>query len=320
MPETMRAVQFDSYGPPELLHITEVAVPRVRPGALLVRVAATSINGADVGLRSGALKLAGGRKFPRGTGFDFTGEVVETGEGVRGYAPGDAVWGFVQDAKTGPVGAAAEYVVAPVEAVARRPRALDAISAAALPGAAGAALGALRDVARVRSGDRVLIRGANGGVGTSAVQIAHALGAHVTALARAGQFDDLRELGADETRDYRSTDPRGLGKFDVILDPVGRDLPAFRKLLTRGGRMVTMALGGPRDIAYLLASQVFGPRRVRFAQVPPTHKLLDDIAGLVDNGSIRPVIDDRHALDDIAAAHRALDRGGIFGKHVIQVK
>ena len=315
----MRAIQYDAYGPADVLRVRTVSIPRPGPGAVLVRVAATRVNAADVTFRSGKLRLISGRRFPRGTGFDFAGEVVEVGAEVTDLAMGQGVWGFVLDARSGPLGAAADYVVAPAGAVATRPRSIDAVSAAALPGAAGAALGVLRDVLGLRAGERVLVRGAAGGVGTAAVQIAHAMGAHVTALARAEHTDALREIGADEVFDYRSVDPRELGRFDVVLDLVSRGMRTFRRLLGSGGRMAAMAVGGPADLAYVASSGVFGARRVRFVQSPPTGRLLTSLAELVDNGSVRPVVEGYYALEDIAAAHRALEHGGGFGKRVIKV-
>ena len=162
---------------------------------------ATSINAANVLVRSGKLKFLSGKKFPRRTGYDFTGDVVEVGSDVSDYKVGDAVWGFINyGVKAVQAGATAEYFLAPVDAIAPLPRGTAAVAAVALVGAGGAALGVLRDHIRVRRGECVLIRGAGGGVGTAAVQIAKAFGAHVTALVRASYQDQVRSLGADEFR------------------------------------------------------------------------------------------------------------------------
>ncbi|MGI5454595.1 NAD(P)-dependent alcohol dehydrogenase [Streptomyces sp. CA-249302] len=314
----MRAVQYDTYGPPEVLRVRTVPLPEVRAGEVLVRAAAASVNAADVTVRSGGLRLLSGRTFPRGTGFDFTGDIIRVGDGAGGFAVGDGVWGFLDGLRARPCAAAAQYVLAPAERLSARPHTLDPVTAAALPGVGAAALGALRDAARLRPGHRVLIRGAAGGVGTAAVQIAHAMGAHVTALARAPHLDAVRELGADDAFDYRTTDPHGLGRFDVILDPVGRDLRSYRRLLTPGGRMIAMIVAGAGQAAYLVASAVHGPRRVRFVQQPPTRRLLTDLATLADTGAVVPVIESIYAMDDIVAAHRSLETGGGFGKRVIR--
>jgi NADPH:quinone reductase-like Zn-dependent oxidoreductase len=230
------------------------------------------------------------------------------------------VWGFINAVRNpGPSVGAAEYVLAPVGGVALRPRTVSAVEAAALSGVGASALGILRDYLRLQAGERVLIRGANGGVGTAAVQVARALGGHVTALAGAPHLDRLRDLGAQQAYDYHVTSPRDLGRFDVILDPVSKDMAPYRKLLTKTGRMAAMALGSPADLAYLLVSGVHGSRRVRFVQSPATGPLLTDLAGYVDGKSVTPVIDSVYPLDDTAAAHGSLEKSGGFGKRVIQV-
>lgn len=317
---TMRAVQYDSYGPPEVLRVRTAPIPQVRQGTVLVQVGASSINGADVAVRAGKFKLLSGRKFPRGAGFDFSGEVVEVGAGVTGYQVGDGVWGFLDGLRVGPVAAAAEYVVTPVGTVALRPKSVDDIAAAALTGVGGAAVGVLHDALHVQAGERVLIRGGAGGVGSIAVQVAHAAGAKVTALARAQHLDLVRELGAEEVFDYRTTDPSELGRFDVVIDPVAKDMQHYRRLLTKTGRMGAMAIGSPGQVAYMVVSSVFGKRRVRLVQSPPKHELLVALAKLVDAKSVRPVIDSVYPLDDIVGAHRSLEAGGGFGKRVVQVK
>ena len=316
----MRAAQYDSYGPPEALRVRTVPVPAVKPGYVLVRVAATSVNAADTAVRAGKLKLVSGRSFPRGAGFDFAGTVTEAASDVTGLAAGDEVWGFVNAVRNpGPSVGAAEYVLAPAAGTALRPRTVSAVEAAAVGAVGASVLGILRDVVHLQPGERVLIRGANGGVGTAAVQVARALGGQVTALASAPHLDRLRDLGAQQAYDYHVTSPRDLGRFGVILDPVSRDMRPYRSLLTRKGRMAAMALGSPADLAYLLTSGVHGSRRVRFVQSPATGPLLADLARYVDDKSVVPVVEAVYSLDDIAAAHRSLEASGGFGKRVIQV-
>ena len=316
----MRAVQYDAYGPPDVLRVRTVPVPRVKPGHVLVRVAATSVNAADTAVRAGKLRLVSGRAFPRGTGFDFAGTVTGAAGDVTGLAAGDEVWGFVNAVRNpGPSLAAAEYVLAPAAGTALRPRTASAVEAVAVGAVGASVLGILRDHLRLQPGERVLIRGANGGVGTAAVQVARALGGQVTALASAPHLDRLRDLGAHQAYDYHVTSPADLGRFDVILDPVSKNMAPYRKLLTKNGRMAAMTLGSPADIAYLLASGVHGRRRVRFIQSPATGLLLADLAGYVDDKSVVPVIEAVYPLDDIAAGHRSLEKSGGFGKRVIQV-
>lgn len=317
---TMLAAQYDTYGSPEVLKVRTVARPALLPNHVLVRVAASSINGADRMVRSGKAKLVGGRRFPRGTGFDLAGEVVGVGPDVDDFRPGDAVWGFYQSGMKGPLGSAAQFALVPADGLARHPRTVDAVGGAALSGAGGAALIALRDAVSVQKGERVLIRGAGGGVGVAAVQIAAALGGRVTALVRANHIGKVREIGAEEAFDYRTVDPASLGRFDVILDPVGKNMRAYRPLLSPGGRMAALMIGGFGDAAYLLSSAIFGARRVRFVQAPPTGAVLRDLADIVDAGALKPVVDSVHPLEDIVTAHRAFDAGGTFGKRVVQIQ
>ncbi|MFE2757058.1 NAD(P)-dependent alcohol dehydrogenase [Actinosynnema sp. NPDC059335] len=309
----MRAALFDRYGPPDVLYEGEVPEPVPRPGEVVVRVHAVSVNGGEVLGRSGRLKLLLGPKFPKRVGIDFAGEVVSG----PGYEPGAHVWGGLP---RGRFGSAAEYLALSPRQLAPSPAGLDLVRAAALPGVGTTAITALRDRARLRPGERLLVRGASGGVGSVAVQLGKAYGAHVTALAGKRNLDFVREeLGADEAVDYR-TDPADLGRFDVVLDTHGSALPAYRRLLGPGGRMVGIAFRSAGDVGYLLASAVFGSRRVRFFSGNPETELFADLTALVERGAIRPVVDTVHPLSAIADAHRALEAGGVRGKHVIRVR
>ncbi|MGW8554683.1 zinc-binding dehydrogenase [Streptomyces tubercidicus] len=180
------------------------------------------------------------------------------------------------------------------------------------------ALTALRDTLHLRSGERLLVRGAAGGVGTAAVQLAQAMGGHVTALCRDSHAGALRDLGADEVFDYRATTPDQLGPFDVILDTVGSQLNAYRSRLSREGRMATIALS-VSSVAAIAASSVHGGRRIRTLSANPDTALLGDLAAYVTSGGLRPVVEGVYPLADIASAHRAFERGGVVGKQVVAV-
>lgn len=228
------------------------------------------------------------------------------------------MWGTLHPRQRHTTGGAAEYVVVPADRVGPVPADLSLRDAASLVVGGVTALIALRDTVRLDDGERVLVRGAAGGVGTAAVQPARALGGRVTALARDGHAEALRDLGADEVLDYRRTTPEQTGPFDVIVDTVGANLGCCRSRLAKGGRMVTVGLS-PRALAMIALSSVYGSRRIRTFSANPGAALLRDLAGHVASGALRPVVDGVHPLADVASAHRAFGRGGALGKHVIAV-
>jgi NADPH:quinone reductase-like Zn-dependent oxidoreductase len=310
---SMRLVTFDRYGPPEVLSVTTGPVPRPRPGEVLVRVRAVSVNGGELAMRAGRLRPFTGNRFPKRVGIDLVGEVVKPG--TSRFATGDLVWGIAGRR----MGSAAEYVAVPVERLDHVPAGLDAVQAAALP-VGTTAITALRDMAALAPGERLLVRGATGGVGCIAVQLGKAMGAHVTGLASAANLDLVKELGADEAIDYRA--PSDPGRFDVILDTVGSDLPAVHRLLTPCGRMVSIAfdLDHPvRSLGYIAAHAPRRTRWVRFFSGNPTAPLFAELGRWVAAGAIRPQVDRVFPLADVAAAHRALEQGGVRGKIVVQL-
>jgi NADPH:quinone reductase-like Zn-dependent oxidoreductase len=315
----MRAALYDRYGPPEVLYEGTVPVPTIKPGEVLVRVHAASVNGGELAGRAGRMRLVTGRRFPQRTGIDFVGETVEIGPSVAGIREGERVWGFLGRAT---FGSAAEYVAVRPRQIAPAPGNLTPAQAVSLLAGGTTSITALRDKARLRPGERLLVRGASGGVGSVAVQIGKVFGAHVTALAGPKNLDFVRSLGADEVLDYKTTHPSELGAFDVIMDTAGTQHPAYRRLLAPGGRMVAIAFDVENllpSISYILGSTVHGSRRVRFFSGNPRHELIAELTRYAQNRDVRPVVDTVHPLASIAAAHRALEAGGVRGKHVIEV-
>jgi NADPH:quinone reductase-like Zn-dependent oxidoreductase len=314
----MKAAQITSFGTPDVLRVTETDRPSPGAGEVLVAVEASSVNGHDTLVRAGGLKMVSGRTFPIGVGLDFAGVVVTTGLGVEDYRAGDRVWGMVHPRGRHTVAGTAEYVVVPAGRISPAPVGVSAVEAASLVVAGSTALIALRDSVKLADGERILVRGAAGGVGTAAVQLAHAMGGHVTALARDRHAAALRDLGADEVLDYGTTTSEEIGPFDVIVDTVGSELNCYRGRLAKGGRMVTVGLSAPA-LAAIAASAIHGSRRIRTFSANPGSAVLDDTAGHVTSGALRPVVHSVYPLTDVAAAHQAFERGGAMGKHVIAV-
>ncbi len=317
----MRAVQFDRYGNSDVLEVRTTPVPGPGRDEVLVRVHASGLNPKDAMVRQGGLRLLTGRRFPRGTGYDFSGEVAARGARVTDLTHGDRVWGFL-DGYLG--GAAAEYVALPREWTAPMPRRLGWIEGAALPLVGTTALQGLRDVARLKSGDRLLIKGASGGVGSAAIQIAKAMGAHVTALASGEGIDHCRALGADTVVDYRRIAPESLSeRFDVFFDCVGGSpYRAYRRLFTRRGRWVTTAaepmVYALAPVSYALAPVLGGPR-LGYVIVKPQRADLEELGRLVDRGVLRMPVTAMYPLEEIRAAHDAVARRHGRGKQVIVV-
>jgi len=245
----MKAIVQHEYGSPDTLRLEDVDRPDAGPAHVLVRVRAASVNAADWHVMRGDPKLARlqlGVRRPKAPvrGRDFAGEVAEAGAGVTHVGPGDEVFGETGMAD----GAFAEYVRAPAGQVAPKPAGLTFEQAAAVPLAGCTALQALRDVARVQPGQRLLVNGASGGVGTFAVQIGKALGAHVTAVCSTRNAELVGSLGADDVVDYTAQDVvSARQRFDVVLDLVGnRSLRELRRVLTDRGTLV-LSGGGVFD-------------------------------------------------------------------------
>jgi NADPH:quinone reductase-like Zn-dependent oxidoreductase len=314
----MRAVEYDRYGSPSVLYTRMVPRPHAGHGEALVHIYASSVNPIDTIIRSGQLRLRTGRKFPKRIGIDFVGEVVELGTGTSDFKVGDRVWGVTLSTERGTgQGTAADFVTIATTYLAATPKTLSILEAASVSSVGAVAIIALRDKAQLRSGERLLVRGAAGGVGCMAVQMGKVLGAHVTALASAKDLDFMKELGANEALDYRTTTPSSLEPFDVVLDLVGKDLGQYRRLLSHRGRMFCLALSA-KSLPSILASTIFGPKRIQFFSAKPMSNTMTDLATYIDAGSIRPVIHSIYDLDTIAEAHHSLEAGGGRGKRVIK--
>jgi NADPH:quinone reductase-like Zn-dependent oxidoreductase len=312
----MRAAVTEAFGGVERITVRDVPKPQPGPGEVLVRVRAASMNPLDCKLREGKFRFIYRVTPPFVLGFDLAGEVEAVGPGVTRLRPGDAVFG-----STLRPGAHAEHAVAAEELLLPKPSRLSFEEAAAVPAAAASALQALRDDARLREGQRVLLNGAGGGIGTFAIQIARARGARVTAVASARNQDLLRELGADECLDYAKEDfARREAAFDVVFDIVpNRSFPECRRALAPGGTYVT-ALPGPGPFLWrvLTALPLFGGRRCRALMLRPTRPDLEELARLAEAGTLRPVVGEVFGLDAIREAHLRMQSGHARGKIVVR--
>jgi NADPH:quinone reductase-like Zn-dependent oxidoreductase len=327
----MKAIVQHEYGSPDTLRLEDVDRPDAGPAHVLVRVRAASVNAADWHVMRGDPKLARlqfGVRRPKAPvrGRDFAGEVAEAGAGVTHVGPGDEVFGETGMAD----GAFAEYVRAPAGQVAPKPAGLTFEQAAAVPLAGCTALQALRDVARVQPGQRLLVNGASGGVGTFAVQIGKALGAHVTAVCSTRNAELVRSLGADDVVDYTAQDVVSAHqRFDVVLDLVGnRSLRELRRVLTDRGTLVLSGGGGfdggslVGPMALIISGGLVGRvarQRIRPFTATPTTERLTALARLTESGQVRPVIDRTYALADVPAAVRYLESEHAPAKVVVTV-
>lgn len=318
MTTTMQAIAFAQYGSAELLQPITLPVPPLPPGGVLVRVAAAGVNPADWRLRSGQFKRLLRLRLPFVPGSDIAGVVAAVGPAVTRFRPGDAVYAMLPSA-TG--GGYAEYAVVAEQDVALAPPALSLLAAAAVPLAALTALQALRDQAQLQAGERVLIYGASGGVGTFAVQLAKAFGAHVTAVCSGRNVELVGELGADSVRDYGQEDvTAGPARYDLVFDAVnGHSYRAWRRALKDGGRLVT--------VNPLFASPMFrwlgglaAGYRVNGVFVRPSGVDLKELADLSATGKLRPVLERTFLLAEAAAAQEHSATGRARGKLVLVVE
>jgi NADPH:quinone reductase-like Zn-dependent oxidoreductase len=309
----MKAAYYERYGSADVLEIKEIARPEIKDNEVLVKVYATSVSTADWRIRASAFpafswlpgRLMFGLFRPKAKvpGADFAGRVVAKGKAVTRFNGGDAVFGTKRP------GAHAEYLaVAEDGVIAAKPACLDYAEAAAVPFGALSALVFLRDFAKVRPGQKVLINGASGGVGVYAVQLAKHFGAEVTAVCSAGNQRLVAALGADHVIDYTTEDFTRSGKtYDLIVDTVGKTtFAACRRALTGTGIFLPIEFG-LCDVVQSLISRIARGKRVVVGISNESRKDLALIADLLERRAIRPVIDGFYPLDRIADAHRRVE-------------
>jgi NADPH:quinone reductase-like Zn-dependent oxidoreductase len=308
----MRAAIYHQFGGADVLQVREVDDPPVGPDTVLVRARATSVNPVDCKIREGNLRSAFPHHPPIIPGWDVAGVVEQVGPAVRtGISVGDEVYGYVRRDDLC-FGTTAELVPAPERTVTRKPGGISFEEAAALPLAGSTAYQALVEALDVQPGDRVLVHAASGGVGHFAIQIAKALGAVVIGTASPANHDLLRDLGADEVIDYhagRVSDQLD-EPVDAVLDLVGGSALEDAPRQVREGSTRIVSVIDPGKTLELGGTYVF---------VRPDRPTLEALAELVQQGKLRVVVSGRYALDEIADAHRALEKGAGPGKVVITI-
>jgi NADPH:quinone reductase-like Zn-dependent oxidoreductase len=324
----MKAIVYTEYGPPDVLQLREVEKPTPKDDEVLVKVHAASVNFGDWSFVRGkpflVRLMSGGILKPKNEilGADIAGRVEAVGVTVKQFEPGDEVFG---DISAWGFGGFAEYVSAPENALALKPANLTFEEAAAVPMASVVALQGLRDKGQIQSGQKVLINGASGGIGTFAVQIAKSFGAEVTGVCSTRNLDMVRSLGADHVIDYTREDfARNEGRYDLILAAAGyRSIFDYKRALSPKG--IYVAAGG--SMAQIFQPMFLGPwismtgsKKMGNLSARPNQKDLMFVNELLGAGKVVPVLDRRYPLSEVPEALRYYGQGHSRGKVVITVE
>lgn len=324
----MKAIVYENYGPPDVLQLKDVAKPIPKENEILVKVQAASLNAGDWHALRGTpflQRLESGFPKPKYQilGADVAGRVEAIGGNVTQFQPGDEIFG---DLYWCGFGAFAEYVAIPEKSATLKPGNITFEEAAAVPQAAFTALHALRGQGQVRPGQKVLINGASGGVGTFAVQIAKAFGAEVTGVCSTGNLDMVRLLGADQVIDYTQEDFTKNGQhYDLIVDIVANhSLPDLKRSLNPTGICVVV---GFSTLFHMFLVRIMGPwisrtggRKIGMLMPEENENDFGVMNELLETGKVISVIDRRYPLGDVPEAIRYLETGRARGKIVITVE
>lgn len=321
----MKAIVYTQYGPLDVLKLEDVKKPAPKENEVLIKVQATSVTFGDLAAVKGEpfmVRFSLGPRKPKykTPGKDVAGQVEAVGGNVKQFTPGDEVFGDISECGWG---AYAEYVAAPENAIALKPANISFEEAAAVPESAVVALQGLRDNGQIKSGQKVLINGASGGIGTFAVQIAKSFGAEVTGVCSTRNLELVRSIGADHVIDYTKEDITQNGqRYDLILATAGyRSIYDYRRALRSGGNYV--ATGG--SMAQIFQPMLLGPwlssggRKMSSLAMKPNKSDLIFVKELIEAGAVVPVIDRCYPLSEVAEALRYYGEGHSRGKVVITV-
>jgi NADPH:quinone reductase-like Zn-dependent oxidoreductase len=323
----MKAMVYEEYGPPEVFHLADVEKPTLKEGEVLVKVFATAVTTADSNARGFVFVPAGFGFLPRLMfgltkpkmnilGNVFAGEVEETGENVKLLKVGDKVFGEIN------YGAYTKYLTVPESGmIAEKPNNLTYEEAAAVIFGTHTALYFLRDLGQIQSGQKILINGASGEVGSAAVQLAKYYGAEITGVCSTTNVELVKSLGANNVIDYTKDDFTKLGEtYDLIYDTVAKTTFSEVKSSLNENGVYLAGAGGLKEFIQMAWTSLVGNQKVIAGQAPEHKEDLVFLKELVEAGELKPVIDNRYPLEEMVEAHRYVDKGHKKGCVIITVK
>lgn len=311
----MKAITINRYGSIDVLEYSEIQEPKITPNQLLVKIHATSVNPVDWKIRQGQLQLLSGFNFPIVLGCDLSGVVLEVGEKVENFEPGDEIYTFVNPLSGG---AYAEYIAVPANTAALKPKNMNYCQAAAVPVAGLTAFQALLDLGQIRPGKKVLINGASGGVGTFAVQIAKAMKAEVIGVCSSKNITLIESLGVNRVIDYNHVDfTKESEQYDIIFDAVGKESFLTSENVLKSEGVYISTLPTVENLPSTFFTLFMPGKKSKLILVQPNPHDLISLRELIEDGLVKSVIDRTYKLAEIAEAHAYSEMGHAVGKIVI---
>jgi NADPH:quinone reductase-like Zn-dependent oxidoreductase len=312
----MKSVIYNRFGNEDTLEVTELPIPTPRNNEVLINVKAISLNPRDTSARNGDFKLFMNRKFPKQTGADFAGIITSVGENIKNFKVGDEVLGYEPSLDKG---TASEYITISEKFIAHKPNTLNFEEASILGCVYLCALQTIRDKCQIKQGNKVVIYGASGGVGTASIQLAKYYGAEVTVVAHSSSEKYCKEQGADHFVAYNQSDIfASQKKYDVFFQVFGKDKAYYNKakqILKPDGVFICL-IPLPKYIFKIL----FAKPKFKFTLVKSKPDDMAFIAKLAEQGSSKPIISKNFKLSEIKEAHKALSNGKVNGKIVVIIE